>query len=168
MIERKYLAHFIDAAFADSTAETPQTNYVRLGRDLEEYSEALNPQVDAKFNILGEQAVHITAYQPQSDVGTYFYENYSEPLALKLIEIANNRQLGDQLKTTVVDVLLKPGEGDDAEPTVVWAYREDAFVIPQSVGGNTQGIQVPFQVYKAGNRTKGTFDINTKKFTPAD
>ena len=34
MIERKYLAHYIDAAF-DMTYSA--TNYIRLGKDLEEY-----------------------------------------------------------------------------------------------------------------------------------
>ena len=38
MLERKYLAHYIDAAF-DRTGEA--TKYVRLGKDLEEFSEEL-------------------------------------------------------------------------------------------------------------------------------
>ena len=48
MVERKYMAHYIDASFGGT-----QTNYVRLGKDLEEYTENLNPQVEAKRNILG-------------------------------------------------------------------------------------------------------------------
>ena len=49
--------------------------------------------------------------------------------------------------------------------TVLWAYREDVRIIPNSFGGDTSGVQIPFTVYNAGNRVKGTFDIATKKLT---
>ena len=74
------------------------------------------------------------------------------------------RKSGDACKTSYVEVLLKPGE-DGAEPTVIRAVREDVFVIPNSYGGDTSGVQVPFSINYAGNRTEGTFDIKTKKFT---
>ena len=44
-------------------------------------------------------------------------------------------------------------------------YREDVWVVPESVGGDTSGVQIPFTVYNAGNRVKGTFDLTTKTFT---
>ena len=91
--------------------------------------------------------------------------DYDDTLSEKLMDIINNRKTGDDLKTTMVDVLLKPGATSDVAPTVVWAYREDCVVVPGSSGGNTVGVQAPFTIYKTGNRTKGTFDIKTKKFT---
>jgi hypothetical protein len=81
------------------------------------------------------------------------------------MDIAMNRTTGDGCKTTTVDVLLKPGATADEEPSVVWAYREDCYVVPESIGGNTTGVQVPFTIHRAGNRVKGTFDLKTKKFT---
>ena len=45
--------------------------------------------------------------------------------------------------------------------------REDVVIIPQSIGGDTAGIQIPFEVHYNGNRTKGTFDLKTKTFTEA-
>lgn len=53
----------------------------------------------------------------------------------------------------------------DATGNILWAYREDIWVVPNSVGGDTSGVQIPFSVYNAGNRVKGTFDMKTKKFT---
>ena len=44
-IERKYLAHFLEVGDA----------YVRLGKDLEEYSPELSAQVEKTKNILGEE-----------------------------------------------------------------------------------------------------------------
>ena len=157
MIERKYLAHYIDAAFSTSTP-----TYVRIGKNLEEYNEELNPDVEVTKNILGEQSVQHSGYEVQSDVDPFYYEDYDDTLSNKIMDLANTRATGDKCKTTMVDVLLKPGLTEDAAPTVVWAYREDVYLIPNSVGGDTSGIQTPFSVYKAGNRVKGTWDVNKR------
>lgn len=152
-IERKYLAHFIDASFG---GETP--NFVRLGKDLEGFIEELNPDVEVKKNILGEQNVVHNGYEVQSEVDP-FYAYTGDPLYEQLALIANERKTGDDCKTTKVDVLL------NADGTVEWAYREDVYVVPNSVGGDTSGVQIPFTVYNAGNRVAGTWDTTTKTFT---
>jgi hypothetical protein len=161
MTERKYLAHYIDSAF-DTTYKA--TEYVRLGKDLEEYAVELNPDVETKKNILGENSVAVSGYEVSSSVDPYYYD-YDEALSEKIMDIAMNRTTGDGCKTTTIDVLLKPGATADTAPTVVWAYREDCYLVPQSVGGDTTGIQIPFELHRAGNRVKGTFDLTTKKFT---
>lgn len=161
MTERKYLAHYIDSAF-DTTYKA--TEYVRLGKDLEEYAVELNPDVETKKNILGENSVAVSGYEVSSSVDPYYYD-YDEALSEKIMDIAMNRTTGDGCKTTTIDVLLKPGATADEAPTVVWAYREDCYLVPQSVGGDTTGIQIPFELHRAGNRVKGTFDLTTKKFT---
>lgn len=153
-IERKYLAHFIDAAF---NAETP--SYVRLGADLEEYNEELNPDVEVKKNILGEQNVRHGGYEVQSEVEP-FYAYFDDPLFTQLAKIANERLTGSDCITTKVDVLL------NEDGTVVWAFREKVWVIPNSMGGDTSGVQIPFTVYAAGERTAGTWDVTAKTFTP--
>ena len=161
--ERKYLAHFIDAAFDTTYAKT---DYVRLGKDLEEYSVELNPVVETKKNILGENSVNINGYEVSGSVDPMYFE-YEDALSEKVMDIAMNRTTGDGCKTTTIDVLLKPGATSDAAPTCVWAYREDCYVVPQSVGGDTSGVQIPFEIHRCGNRTKGTFDLSTKKFAEA-
>ena len=160
MIERKYLAHYIDASFGSGTVSN-----VRLGKDLEEYNEELNPDVEVTKNIIGEQSVKHSGYEVQADVDPFYFEDYDDALSGKIMELANTRATGDKCKTTMVDVLLKPGATESAAPTVVWAYREDVYVIPNSVGGDTSGIQTPFTIYKAGNRVKGTWDVVKKSFT---
>lgn len=152
-IERKYLAHFIDASFNG----TP-VNYIRLGKDLEEYNEELNPDVEVNQNILGEQNVQHNGYEVQSEVEP-FYAYDGDPMFTKLCQIANQRLTGDACMTTKVDVLL------NSSGNVVWAYREDCYVVPNTIGGDTSGVQVPFTVYNAGNRVAGTFNMSTKRFT---
>jgi hypothetical protein len=156
--ERKYLAHYIDGAFSD---EAP--DYVRLGKDLEEYSIELNPDVESKKNILGENSVVVNGYEASSTMEPYYYE-YDDSLSEKVMDIAMERSTGDACKTTVVYVLLQPGV-EGAAPQCLWAWRENCYVVPESVGGDTSGVQVPFTIHRAGNRKKGTFDIETKKFT---
>lgn len=160
--ERKYLAHYVDAAFDLTYADC---NYVRLGEDLEEFAENLNPDVETRKNILGEQSVNHSGYEVSSESDPYYYR-YDDALSEKVMDLAMTRATGDKCKTSVVDVLLKPGVTEDAAPVVVWAYREDAYIVPVSVGGDTTGVQTPFTVYRSGNRVKGTFDISTKAFTP--
>ena len=49
---------------------------------------------------------------------------------------------------------------------MLWAYREKVWVVPNTIGGDTSGVQIPFSVYNAGERVKGTWDVATKTFTP--
>lgn len=151
-IERKYLVHYLDASFGEGTP-----NYVRLGKDLDEYNEELNPDVEASKNIWGESVVNHSGYEPESEVDP-FYAREGDPFYEKLETIANERLTGDACKTTKVDALVKANG-------CVWAYREDVYVIPTSIGGDTSGYQIPFEIHNAGNRTKGTWDMTTKTFT---
>ena len=158
--ERKYLAHYLDAAFDTSYQAT---DYVKLGRDLEEFSVELNPDVETKKNILGENSVLHKGYEASSEADPVYYE-YDDTLTEQMMKIAMLRLSGDACKTSYVEVLLKPGE-DGAEPTVIRAIREDVVVVPNSYGGDTSGVQVPFSINYAGNRVEGNFDLATKKFT---
>ncbi|MBO5130305.1 MAG: hypothetical protein J6B95_08185 [Oscillospiraceae bacterium] len=158
--ERKYLAHYLDASFGGEA-----TDYVRLGKDLESYAEELNPDVETKKNILGENSVVHNGYEASSDADPFYYE-YDDALSENIMDIAMNRLTGDACKTTKVDVLLKPGTTSADAPTVIKAWREDVLVIPTSVGGDTSGVQTPFGIHNNGNRVEGTFDLSAKKFTP--
>ena len=151
-MERKYLAHFLDANFnidPDNLEQGKTLNYVRLGKDLEAYSEELNPQVDIRRNILGEQNVIHNGYQVQSTAEP-FYADEDDPLYEPILSIANERKTGGGCQTTRVEALF------DEEGECQWAYREDCWVVPNSVGGDTSGVQLPFNVYNAGNRVAGT------------
>ena len=128
-IERKYLAHFIDASFSVAP------EYVRLGEDLEEYNIDLSPDIETTKNIWGETRNVVKGYEPSSNVDT-FYAYEGDPLFAHLSDIVNKRSTGSSLKTTVVDVLLT------SAGVVTWAFREDVLVIPQSIGGDTGGVQI--------------------------
>lgn len=155
-MERKYLAHLVDTNFGEGTP-----NYRRLGEDLEELNEELNPDVELQKNILGEQSVVHRGYEAQKEV-TPFYAHRGDPLFNRLWAIAKRRLTGDACKTTGIDVLL------NEDGTVESAFREDVYLIPTSNGGDTSGVQIPFTVYGAGNIVEGMYDLNTKTFTEVE
>lgn len=148
-IERKYLAHFIDAGFGGAS------NWVRLGKDLEEYNIEMNPEIETKKNILGESSSGVKGYEPQATLDTYYaYEG--DPLYEQLFSIVNNRSTGSQCVTKVCDVLL------NTDGTIVSAWQEDAIVVPTSVGGGTEGMNIPFEVHYSGSRKDVTSTATIK------
>lgn len=153
-IERKYMAHFLNAAFGGETA-----NYCRLGADLEEYAPELTANVEKKSNILGQTSVVIDSYQKQGEVAPYYAEE-GDALFLKLQAIIDGDLVLDDLKTDIVEVKLW-GEGTEgAYPAV----KEEAYVEIVSYGGDTTGYQIPFNVHYTGVKTAGTFNPATKAF----
>ena len=80
-IERKYMAHYIDAALPSASKGSP--SYVRLGKDLEEYSPELSANVEKKQNILGESSIMLTSYEKSGSVEPYYAEK-DDPLFARL------------------------------------------------------------------------------------
>lgn len=158
-IARKYLAHYIDSSIGGDSSEA---TYVKLGKDLEEFNTEFNAEVETKKNIWGEQSVNISGYEATDEVKPYYLEA-DDPLSTKLIAMAHERPVLDDLKTTVVDVLVWKG----AESTALEAFKEVCYIELVSIGGDTTGTQTSFKLHRTGQITKGTFDTTTKKFSPA-
>ena len=155
-IERKYLAHYINAAPLD----TQTAVYERIGKDLEEFSPELSAQVETKKNILGENSIVIAGYEKTGTVEPY-YAQQGSALFARLQDIIDNARVLDALKTDVVEVKLWDSENEGVYP----AIREEVYIEINSYGGDTTGYQIPFTLHYTGNRVKGTFAVNTKTFT---
>ena len=156
-IERKYRAHYLNPVFAGDTGTAA---YVRLGKDLEEYSPELSANVEKKSNIMGETSVTIDSYQKQGEVAPYYAEK-DDPLFTKLQAIIDGDLVLDDLKTDIVEVKLWETESSGAYPAV----KEECYVEVSSYGGDTTGYQIPFNVHYTGVKTTGTFNVSTKTFT---
>ena len=152
-IERKYMAHFINAA------KEGQAVYERLGQDLEEFSPEMSAQVETKKNILGESSVLISGYEKTAAVEP-FYADQGSQLFQRLQEIIDGDLVLDDLKADVVDVKLWDADQAGAYPAV----KETVFIEVTSYGGDTTGYQIPFTLHFTGEKVKGTFDVNTKEF----
>ena len=150
-IERKYMAHFMDAG--DGTL-------VRLGKDLEEYSPEMSASVEKNKNILGETSVCISGYEKSAAVEPYYAEA-GDPLFERLQQIIDGDLTLDELKTTVVEVKLWQENEDGSFP----AIQEAAYIEVTGYGGDTTGYQIPFTVHYTGEKVKGKFDPAAKTFT---
>ncbi len=161
-IERKLLAHFLNATPAKESA-----SYYRLGKDLEEYSVELSAESETKKNILGEVSTVISSYEATGSVEPYYADKDDEIYAF-LQDIIDNRKILDDVKTDTVEVhLWESVKGENGEESTVFvAYRETAVIEVTSYGGDTTGYQIPFTVHYQGDRVKGKFDISAKTFTP--
>lgn len=157
-IERKYLAHYVNAAAPDTA--TP--NYVRLGKDLEEYSPELSAEVEKIKNILGQTSVLLTSYERSGEVEPYYAEQ-GDPLFERLQSIVDEQLVLDRLKTDVVEVKLWETAAEGAYPAVC----SEAIIEVTSYGGDATGYQIPFTLHYTGVSVKGTFNVSTKTFTPA-
>lgn len=158
-LERKYMAHYLNAHFANDGEG--DASYVRLGKDLEEYSPELSANVKKKSNILGQTSITIDSYQKQGEVSPYYAEK-GDPLFAKLQAIIDGDQVLDDLKTDIVEVKLwETVTGETKYPAV----REECYIEVSSYGGDTTGYQIPFNVHYTGVKTTGTFDVTAKTFT---
>ena len=156
-IERKYMAHYLNTAFS---AGSGTAAYVRLGKDLEEFSPEMSANVEKKSNILGETSITINNYQTQASVSPYYAEN-GDPLFEKLQAIIDGNLVLDELKTDIVEVKLWGESSDGSVPAV----KEECYVEVTSYGGDTTGYQIPFTVHYTGVKTAGKFNPATKAFT---
>lgn len=156
-IERKYLAHFINTAQAQTAV------YERLGKDLEEFSPELSAQVDTKKNILGESSIVISGYEKTGSIEPFYAEEGSG-LFQRLQEIIDGNLVLDALATDVVEVKLWETVSEGSYPAV----REKAYIEVTSYGGDTTGYQIPFTLHYTGQKEQGTFNITSKTFTPAE
>lgn len=142
---------YIDTSFGTGT-----TSWYLVGKDIEEMSVDLGADTETVKNILDETSVRHNGYEPTIDADP-FYADPDDALYPKLKDIAMNRKKGDDCKTKYLEVIV-----EDTEATSHSAWQEDCYVIPQSVGGDTSGFQIPFQVLPAGNRQAGSATLANK------
>lgn len=150
-LKRSALLHYIDSTFGQS--ETPK--WFLIGKDIDDMSVELNPDVETKKNILDETSVTDNGYEPSISADPY-YANPTDSIYPKIKDIAMNRLTGDSCKTKVLEVLVDKEEG----PYDAWT--EDCVVKPQTYGGGTDGVAFPFNIHFDGNRKKGTATIADK------
>lgn len=140
---------FLDSSFNGSG--TPK--WWRAGKDVEEMSVELNPDVSSTKNIWDETSVQDNGYEPSMDVDPY-YANPDDEIYPKLLDIAMNRLKGDSCKTKILEVVV-----EDTADTNHKAWTEDVIVKVSSYGGDTAGFGLPFSVTFDGNRIEGYVTI---------
>ena len=151
-LNREALAHYLDYSFG---LKAVSATWEIIGDDIEEMSVELNPDTETLKNILGQTKTTDNGYEPTMDADP-FYADPEKKLYLKLRDIALGQLKGDACKTLMLEVIV-----EDTEATNYLAYVQEVIVKPQSYGGDTAGLNIPFQVSFNGARTKGYVTAST-------
>lgn len=145
-LEREKLAHYLDTSFDIKTAPT-SGSWFRLGKDIEEMAIELNPDTETVKNILGETTVKDNGYEPSASADPY-YANPEDAIYEKIKDITFNRLKGDKCKTLYLEVIIDTtDEGAEYD-----GWVEEVMIKPQSYGGDTAGVNIPFDILFDGNR----------------
>ena len=153
-LERGALAHYLDTSFA---MKVETAVWEVIGDDIDDMSVDLNPDTETKKNILGRSSITDNGYEPSMDADPY-YADPSKKLYPKIREIAFDRLKGDKCKTLMLEVIV-----EDTEAANHLAYVQEVMVKPQSYGGDTAGVNIPFNAADAGKRTKGYVSATSLK-----
>lgn len=148
MAKLKRSAHlfYIDASFGGSTA-----SWYLVGKDIEEMEVDLGADVETRKNILDETSVALNGYEPTIEASPYVCDP-DDAIYAKLKAAAMSREMDDtHCLTEMLEVIVE--DTDDSSHS---AWKQPCYVVPQSVGGDTSGLQIPFTVYPTGTRVAGT------------
>lgn len=140
-----------------------------IGKDNDDLSKELNPDVETSKNVLGETTVTHSGYEPEVGVDPYYIDP-SRKMYKHLAEIAIEEKYGE------ADVLGYFAEAHftTANPNTKkmtgFAYVRQAYFVPQSVGGDTSGWSIPVNIYPVGavNKKAIVYDMTTNEATITD
>lgn len=132
-----------------------------IGKDVEDLSVELNPDMEQIKNILDEVSVNDKGYEPSISVETYYANPEDGWLYEWLKNIALNRLTGEACMTKYVEVIVDKTP-DEAQGSYD-AWQEDVIVKPQSYGGSQGGITIPFNIAFCGNRVQGKASLTGKQ-----
>ena len=151
-LNREALAHYLDTAFKTKASEAGSAVWELIGDDIEEMSVEMNPDTEQLKNILGQTKTIDNGYEPSMEADP-FYADPDKKLYGKLRDIALGRLKGDSCKTLMLEVIV-----EDTSDEHHLAYVQEVMVKPNSYGGGTEGVNIPFTVSDDGERVKGYVD----------
>lgn len=143
-----------------SKTETPEWEVI--GKDLESLTVDLNNTVESKQNILGESSTTITRGTKSSSVSPYKVRKESK-LGEIVYKMARD---GAELSECELE-FLQVFVFDEVSSGAYYASKQKCAIDVKSYGGDTKGLDIPFDIHFTGSKTEGTFDPGTKKFTAA-
>ncbi len=155
--------HFLFAASWDGSEWDP------LGVDNDDLSLELNPDVETGKNVLGESFITHSGYEPELDMETY-YADPDRSLYEKMLANAISRTTDEASLKGKFGVAVFGEETKDADSVTGDFWEQDAMFIPQSIGGDTAGAAIPFNLYPLGISEKKsiTYVRSTRKITVSE
>lgn len=129
------------------------TEWEVLGKDNDDLSKELNPDTETSKNVLGEATFKHNGYEPEVNVDPY-YADEDSVLYEKLLAAAVQEKYGDaDIKGYFVEVVFSTATAATITGT---GYKREAYIVPQSTGGDTSGLGIPFTINPVGAMTAVT------------
>jgi len=126
------------------------TEWEVLGKDNDDLSKELNPDTETSKNVLGEATFKHNGYEPEVNVDPY-YADEDSVLYEKLLAAAIQEKYGDtDIKGYFIEVVFSTATATALTGT---GYKREAYIVPQSTGGDTSGLGIPFTVNPVGAMT---------------
>lgn len=158
---REQLRHYIDITM---NGETPK--YELLGDGVSSLVENMNPEEETKHYIhMSKASNRVKAYQRTFEVDKE--DCIDDDVQMLIDSLVDNLPTGESAKTSFVRFRLK-----DAVEGSVGTYN--AIKVPCTVAVSSSGgdggdyVHNVINVKQYGEDVKGTFDVKTKTFTPAN
>jgi hypothetical protein len=151
------------------TYTAASSGWEAVGKDNDDLSKELNPDTETTKNVLGETTFKHSGYEPEVDVDPY-YMDPSRPMYEHLLDVAMQEKYGES------DLLGYFAEAfftsADAEKQTMsgYCYVRRAWIVPQSVGGDTAGYAIPYNINPIGAMEKKNivYDMTTNQATITD
>ena len=156
-IKREEFKLFADVGASDSPEWELQ------GGRIEDMSLEMNPNVETVTDVTGVTETTLDKYEKQTSVSPYYAKRDSKMAAWLYNVVREEKTLSDVEKTFCVVNIFAGSDG------AYDAWTQKGVVAVQSFGGDTKGLQIPYNIHWIGEKVFGTAAISngTMTFTPA-
>ncbi len=140
-----------------------------IGKDNDDLSKELNPDVETSRNVLGESTVTHSGYEPEVEVDPYYIDP-SRKMYKRLVDNAIQENYADsQILGYIAEAYFTAANKNTMKMTG-YCYVRRAYYIPQSIGGDTSGFAIPVRIYPTGAKIKKhiVYDMATNEATITD
>lgn len=130
-----------------------------LGKDVDSLTKDLNPDTENSKNVLGETTFEHKGYQSTVSMDTY-YMDPGRLMYSHLLDVAMQEKYsqGDLLGYFAEAYFTSVNEA--ANTMSGYCYVRQAWFVPQSVGGDTSGLSIPFTVNPIGGMVKKNIEYD--------
>lgn len=150
--------------FANTAKDDDMTTPVweLQGDKVEDMSLEMNPNVETVTDVTGATSTVLDRYEKQTSVGTYRARRESKFGAILYDIVKEEKTLSDVERTFLCVNLFSAAEGKYD------AWTQKGVIAVQNYGGDTKGLNIPYNIHWIGGKTYGTAAIagGTVSFTP--
>lgn len=137
-----------------------------LGKDDDDLSKELNADTETKKNVLGETTFEHRGYEPVVSMDSYFMDP-SRIMYDHLLDVALQEKYSEEDLIGYLAEAFFTTVNEQTKKMTGYCYVRKAWFVPQSVGGDTSGYQIPFDITPIGPMTKKAieYDMTTNVAT---